>query len=271
MSAESPRPQHPPPQEASEFQCHGNPAFIAQSIDEPRLHDTTAANRKPLWNPHQSAWVAFSSPINEFLNEPDVTARDALTKKWAENTDKHLNSIVMTSAIIGGVVATALGWPAFVGEQNTEVHPCVSVVKAFWYCSLAFLFGAIASAGQQLTALHRLDCHPEALEMIRSLLRKPPPQSKGLRSHTQSTAQHLRVSQLVLWQTPVTLLNGSLYLFVVGLSIFVYWDLTTRLSAPVVVVLGVLSFTVCLFVTIILWGISSVGLYYWIGQLAALS
>lgn len=143
---------------------------------------------------------------------------------------------IWQSAIIGGVIATALGWPAFVDEPNTEGHVCVSLVKAIWYCSLALLFGAIASASQQLTALHRLNSHPEALEMIRSLLRKPLGGSKALRRHAHNTAQHLRASQSVLWQTPVALLNGSLYLFIAGLSIFVYWDLTTRLSASVVVV-----------------------------------
>lgn len=68
---------------------------------------------------------------------------------------------------------------------------------------------------QQTVALHRLRSNQDGPRRVHSLL-----------SHRQAGADHPRYLQIFIWQTPVMLLNVSIVLFIIGLSILVYHDVS---------------------------------------------
>jgi hypothetical protein len=148
---------------------------------------------------------------------------------------------------------------------------------------------SVASAAQQITIIHRLEIFPRGLQVIRQLLGEP---RQSVRNDNEAAGAlpqvpKFNLSQRFLWQIPVMLLNGSLYLFTAGLCILVYWDFTRSFgisatavrvcsNLPVLLIrcehsdlkkpIAACFFSFCVISGIVPWGISSIGLYYWVGK-----
>lgn len=63
---------------------------------------TSSLSRKPLrltlefFLPfHAQAWKMSYEPINSFLNEPDISQRDAMTKAWCASMQSQLNTVII--------------------------------------------------------------------------------------------------------------------------------------------------------------------------------
>lgn len=67
--------------------------------------------------------------------------------------------------------------------------------------------------------------------MIHELLGEPVQPPSG--SNNGPPRVRLKLSQAFLWQIPKMLLNGSLYLFTVGLCVLTYWDFTKSFDVSV--------------------------------------
>jgi hypothetical protein len=117
-------------------------------------------------------------------------------------------------------------------------HPdavCIWVVKGVWYSALVFSISSIAAAAQLLTIIHRLEVYPGGLKVMRRLLgestpviaKQRPPGGSG-----PSGVLDAKLPKKVLWQIPVILLNGSLYLFTAGLCVLVYWEFARAPNYP---------------------------------------
>ncbi|OTA87769.1 hypothetical protein M434DRAFT_375331 [Hypoxylon sp. CO27-5] len=182
------------------------------------------------------------------LNEPDPLKRNHFTQKWLKNMERHLNVIIITSSVVSSIMVSAFSWAPFSDDRGNSV--CVQLVKATWYGGIILSVSSIAAASQQITSIHRLDLYPEGCEMIHRLLGEcvqEPATSNGGNQVRETAELHrpmvkLRLSQAFLWQIPVMLLNGSLYLFTAGLCILAYWDFTKsfHVSVEAVQVIGTL-------------------------------
>jgi hypothetical protein len=104
------------------------------------------------------------------------------------------------------VIASAFTWPG--------ISDIAWSVKAIWYTALLLALGAICTATQQGVFLLRLAAHPKGPAQICSLL------SKGVEDGEDNEP---RLLQLYIWQVPISPLNGSVYLFIVGLGVLL-WD-----------------------------------------------
>ncbi|KAH7130733.1 hypothetical protein B0J11DRAFT_430219 [Dendryphion nanum] len=163
---------------------------------------------KVLFPFHAAAWKASSEPIQQMLQEPDTVRKEELTAIWRDKTQTQLNTISITSALFGGVIATSFSWPVFsrLSPSNS------STVLALWYSALILVLTSIAASAQQSVALTRLGSHPHGLEKIRKLLGK----SSSSRNTEPSKLQ------LVVWQAPLSLLNFSVVVFTIGLAILIW-------------------------------------------------
>lgn len=85
-----------------------------------------------------------------------------------------------------------------------------------WYSSLVLDLVAICLATQQSVALNRLSCYKDGLSKIRFVLGHMQPSKDG-RPETWEP----RRLQLYVWQTPIMLLNFSILLFIIGLSVMI--------------------------------------------------
>lgn len=125
------------------------------------------------------------------------------------------------SALTASLVAGSFSWPELDRSPTSKV---LELVKAFWFSSLLFSVFSIASAAQLSIALSRISTYRTDLDFTR----------KMLMTKDQSENQ-LSYPKLYLWQIPSMLLNGSIYLYVLGLAILVYkrcWDfLSLKLQA----------------------------------------
>lgn len=101
----------------------------------------------------------------------------------------------------------------------------LSLVKALWYSVLVMSLTSVAAASQQLVAIQRLGSHRDGPRITRQLL-------SGDLQVDNNVQVPARVSswQGFIWQIPVMLLNGSLYLFVMGLCTLVYKEVTEQLK-----------------------------------------
>ncbi|CAN9283136.1 unnamed protein product [Alternaria alternata] len=81
-----------------------------------------------------------------------------------------------------------------------------------WYSALLLALAAIATSAQQSVALTRLGSHPDGLCKIRQLIGK----RDGL---TKFKARKL---QLFIWQAPLSLLNTSVVMFIIGFAVLVW-------------------------------------------------
>ncbi|KAI1086688.1 hypothetical protein F5B19DRAFT_478353 [Rostrohypoxylon terebratum] len=199
------------------------------------------------------------------LNKPDPVKKKQITKKWMRIMESHLNVMIITSSVVGSIMASAFSWASF--SNDTSNSACIQIVKAIWYGALLLSVSSIAAASQQITSIHRLDFYQDGCEMIHELLGEFAQTPTG--SNSNPPVVKLKLSQAFLWQIPVMLLNGSLYLFTVGLCIFTYWDFTKSFAVSVeaVQIVGICFFTVCIVGAIGPWGVSSIGLYHWIGNM----
>ncbi|KAI0466090.1 hypothetical protein F4859DRAFT_498802 [Xylaria cf. heliscus] len=204
--------------------------------------------------------------MNMMLKEPDPEKKRKFTQRWLKNMERHLNIMIITSSVVCSIISSAFSWATF--SKVSSVPTCPQIVKATWYSAILLSVSSTAAASQQITIIHRLDLYPEGVQMIHQLLgeyaRSP---RNGIQAHEDIPAAQvlkLRPSQAVLWQIPVMLLNGSLYLFTVGLCILVYWDFTNASDASVqaVQIFGAVFFSSCAICGIVPWGISSIGLYH---------
>jgi hypothetical protein len=84
-------------------------------------------------------------------------------------------------------------------------------VRSVWYSGLFLALVSIAIAVQQTVALHRLNSNQYGLARLRSML-----------SYKHAGVIKARYSQVYIWQTPIMLLNVSILLFLIGLTIVVF-------------------------------------------------
>ncbi|EWZ33039.1 hypothetical protein FOCG_12548 [Fusarium oxysporum f. sp. radicis-lycopersici 26381] len=223
--------------------------------------------------PHAAAWKAAYESMYTLLNETDPTKQNNLTQKWIRNMQQHLNITIITGSVVSAAISSAFSWSYFGPGEAESI--CLQLVKFIWCSALVFSITSTASACQQATSLHRLESHPNGLELIRRLLRGPA--LHQLSTSTPLTNGNVRVPihtkrprflQRFLWQIPAMLRNGSLYMFVTGLCILVYWDFSQSINSPShpITAVGITFFTLIVGCAILCWGISTVGLYYWIGM-----
>lgn len=134
---------------------------------------------------------------------------------------------LLQGALFGGVIATSFTWPTVARLSASDQ----ATVIAIWYSALLFAITSIATSAQQVVVLRRLGSHPEGLEKIRTLLGKNaangPPKPRNL--------------QLFIWQAPLSLLNLSGVMFVVGLIVLVWKSVSlggndTKVWAKIVLV-----------------------------------
>ena len=150
-----------------------------------------------------------------------------------------LNPRPIQSSVVSNLISAAFGWQYF--EHDNVRATCPRIVKAAWFSALMMSVSSIAAASQQLVALHRLSTYPNSHAVIRRLLMGAADCSSvvGASSPASTDTAHVRISvktksnkhkkqmslrQAFLWQVPVSLLDGSLYFFIGGLSIIVYFD-----------------------------------------------
>ncbi len=105
-------------------------------------------------------------------------------------------------------MTSALTWPVLAGIDPSDR----ATVSAIWYGALLLALGSIATAAQQAVALSRLSSHPEGLRQIREVLGRRKVDGRWRPSKVQ----------LVVWQTPVSMLNASIVMFVVGFGVLVW-------------------------------------------------
>lgn len=127
--------------------------------------------------------------------------------KSGSSTFLQLLTLQIQSALICAVVASSFTWPAV----SDLPYSMQSTVLAIWYNSLLMSLVTIACATQQAVALSRLYSHVDRVHKIRNFL-------GSLENH----AWKPRKLQLYIWQVPATLLNASIYSFMIGTSVLVY-------------------------------------------------
>lgn len=120
------------------------------------------------------------------------------------------------SALFGGVIASAFSWPALGKLAGSATE---STILAIWYSALVLALGSIATSAQQAVALGRLSSHPDGARKMREVLGR----EVGGRWRPRKV-------QLLIWQTPISLLNASIMMFVAGLIVLV-WGSVSRLWA----------------------------------------
>jgi Na+-transporting NADH:ubiquinone oxidoreductase subunit NqrB len=81
-----------------------------------------------------------------------------------------------------------------------------------WYSALLLALAAIATSAQQSVALTRLGSHLDGLGKILQLIGK----RDGL---TKFTARKLH---LFIWQAPLSLLNTSVVMFIIGFAVLIW-------------------------------------------------
>lgn len=101
----------------------------------------------------------------------------------------------------------------------------MSIVKALWYSVLVMSLVSVAAASQQLVAIQRLRSHRDGPRITRQLLSGDLEVDNSVQAPAQVSSW-----QGFIWQIPVMLLNGSLYLFVTGLLTLVYYEATGQLN-----------------------------------------
>ena len=150
---------------------------------------------------------------------------------------------------MSNLISAAFGWKYF--EHDNDGNSWLQAMKAVWFCALLMSVSSIAAASQQLVALHRLSTYPNSLTLIRRLLMgssddslvtaaSSPASTNTGNEHSPGNTKktkgrkRMKLKQAFLWQIPVNLLNGSLYLFIGGLTIIAYLDFSeaTRDSSP---------------------------------------
>ncbi|EHK43865.1 hypothetical protein TRIATDRAFT_319205 [Trichoderma atroviride IMI 206040] len=208
---------------------------------------------------HGAAWTAANKPINLFLNEADPDIRNVQTKVWRDNMVSQLNTILITTSLISSVVVSSLSWADFGSDNEGEI----TVVKSLWYGSLVLSITAIASASQQLVCLNRLSTYIDGLSLLRKLLSG----TEDVTAGTVTPGRSLRVEQAYLWQIPVMLMNGGLYVFTIGLCVFVI-DKAQRLLQQQYLkgVEMMVLFAIILLFGLFNYAVSSVALYLWIDR-----
>ncbi|KAF2106267.1 hypothetical protein BDV96DRAFT_694247 [Lophiotrema nucula] len=187
--------------------------------------------------------------LNEAEEEtPSQLTKDELTEIWRDSTLNQLNTISVTSALFGGVVASSFSWP-YLGRLASSHQ---STVLAVWYSALVLALTSIATSAQQAVALTRLTSHPDGLRKIRELLGRP----------VDGGNPKWRPSklQLICWQAPLSLLNTSVIMFTVGLIVLVWKSVTPALTGDGIKIATL--FTLTLVYCAGLYILSAHGLYY---------
>lgn len=109
----------------------------------------------------------------------------------------------MQCALLTGIVTAALSW-----QDSTTIH---WVTHGLWYGSILINVTSIFLATQQSVTLNRLRCYQDCWQRIRRIL------GTGPRPHK---------IQLFVWQAPIMLLNFAAILFVIGLTVSFFSNMT---------------------------------------------
>ena len=168
-------------------------------------------------------WQSFMiiEPIEQLVNAP-VEQQNERTKAWKEAKLAELSLVGLAvrtprissttmvakltyiqSALVSGVCASAFSW--------YNITPQPYPVRSVWYSGLLLALVSITIAVQQSVALHRLSSNQDGLAKLRSML-----------SYKHAGVLKARYSQVYIWQTPVMLLNVSIFFFLIGLVIVVF-------------------------------------------------
>ncbi|PSN64505.1 hypothetical protein BS50DRAFT_678595 [Corynespora cassiicola Philippines] len=194
---------------------------------------------------HAAAWNATFEPIQRMLDEPNHAKRDELTAKWRDNAGTQLNTIVVTSALFAGVITAAYSWPVLARLDITSQ----TTVMAIWYSALVFSLASIATSAQQSVALTRLGSHPEGLKKTRELL-----------GNNLGAGWEPNKLQLFIWQTPLSMLNTSVVMFMIGLVVLVWQSVSPAWTGNDIKVVTI--FTLTLVYVSCLYLMSNYGIYY---------
>jgi hypothetical protein len=104
---------------------------------------------------------------------------------------------------MSSVIATSFTWP-LLSPSETQSQTPHTIVLGIWYSALLLALGAIATATQQAIKLARLATYPDCRARVCAML--------------GNSNKRPRAVQLFVWQSPVMLQNGSVYLFIGGLG-----------------------------------------------------
>ena len=94
---------------------------------------------------------------------------------------------------------------------KVEDKSSASIILSMWYCALLLALGTIATASQQAVMLTRLSSYTDGPERVCRMLGK-----------LEGGSWRARKLQLFIWQSPVMLQNGSIYMFIAGLVVLVW-------------------------------------------------
>ncbi|KAF3763920.1 hypothetical protein M406DRAFT_58174 [Cryphonectria parasitica EP155] len=156
-----------------------------------------------------SPWSTSSDSMQAFI---DMSLDDPLVGSWRDNKITELSTVNVTAALVAAVASAALSWQA--------IDSAAWTVLALFYASLIMSLTAVTIGAQQSIALSRLGGHRVGLGNLQKKLRgkvvKQATQTLNVNKHSAS------YSQLYLWQLPVMLLNASILIFLIGLSIIIW-------------------------------------------------
>ncbi|KAK3345956.1 hypothetical protein B0T25DRAFT_266226 [Lasiosphaeria hispida] len=141
-------------------------------------------------------WIAMRESLAKALeNDDDGNPR---IDQWRESKIQELSSVALTSALVSTLFCTAFTWP---GASET-----IWSALACWYGGLLFSIASIATATQQSITLHRYRNTPKRLRRILK----------------RQEADSWHLMRVFVWQIPVMMLRFGLYLYLIGLFIFLW-------------------------------------------------
>ncbi|XXG93803.1 hypothetical protein Hte_000052 [Hypoxylon texense] len=118
----------------------------------------------PQARPIRALLEGTENAIVEANPAADQKAKE-IARQLREESQRQLNSITVTGALIGGVISSAFTWPA----MESSSWP----VKACFYAGLILALGAVATASQQAIILSRVATGPnEATAMCKLFIKE---------------------------------------------------------------------------------------------------
>jgi hypothetical protein len=115
---------------------------------------------------------------------------------------------------MASLIVTAFSWPSIsILPSSLDEGLSKRIVPTIWLTSLLFALTSIGTATNQAIAIHRLAAYPDGSARLRAILGdgRPPPNAR------------VDSWQMWTWHIPAAFLNGSLYLFVIGLAAL-FWN-----------------------------------------------
>ncbi|EUC44639.1 hypothetical protein COCMIDRAFT_76143, partial [Bipolaris oryzae ATCC 44560] len=121
--------------------------------------------------------------------------------RWRSSKLSELTVVIITGALIAGVVSSAFSWPT--------INDAPWTAKALLYSALILSLTSISIGTQQSIALYRIGGHEDGLETLQALLKSP-------------RGKNASKLQLYIWQVPVMMLNIAILVFLIGLMVLIW-------------------------------------------------